>query len=121
MKVEPDRIARGFSPLEALLDEGDLVVQTVRDADIRVDSAIADNTRMEAAILEAVPELAVERLDRPWDDGARTNYEAKYVEEGRPILRLEGVLDYDPRRPFPLHPDAREALLAAPAPTARAD
>jgi cobalt-zinc-cadmium resistance protein CzcA len=39
------------------LDEGDLVVQTVRDADIRVDSAIADNTRMEAAILEAVPEV----------------------------------------------------------------
>jgi len=39
------------------LDEGDLVVQTVRDADIRVDSAIADSTRMEAAIVEAVPEV----------------------------------------------------------------
>ncbi len=39
------------------LDEGDLVVQTVRDADIRVDSAAEDNTRMEAAILEAVPEV----------------------------------------------------------------
>ncbi len=39
------------------LDEGDLVVQTVRDADIRVESAVEDDTRMEAAILEAVPEV----------------------------------------------------------------
>ncbi|MGB5704776.1 MAG: CusA/CzcA family heavy metal efflux RND transporter [Polyangiales bacterium] len=39
------------------LDEGDLVVQTVRDADIRVESAVSDNTRMEAAILAAVPEV----------------------------------------------------------------
>lgn len=39
------------------LDEGDLVVQTVRDADIRVETAVADNTRMEAAILERVPEV----------------------------------------------------------------
>jgi cobalt-zinc-cadmium resistance protein CzcA len=39
------------------LDEGDLVLQTVRDADIRVESAIADSTRMEASILESVPEV----------------------------------------------------------------
>ncbi|MFZ1863379.1 MAG: CusA/CzcA family heavy metal efflux RND transporter [Polyangiales bacterium] len=38
------------------LDEGDLVVQTVRDADIQVHTAVSDNTRMEAAILQAVPE-----------------------------------------------------------------
>ena len=38
------------------LDEGDLVVQTVRDADIQVESAVAANTKMEAAILESVPE-----------------------------------------------------------------
>jgi cobalt-zinc-cadmium resistance protein CzcA len=39
------------------LDEGDLVVQTVRDADIRVESAVEDNSAMESAILEAVPEV----------------------------------------------------------------
>ncbi|MBW2510029.1 MAG: efflux RND transporter permease subunit, partial [Deltaproteobacteria bacterium] len=39
------------------LDEGDLVVQTVRDADIRVESAVEDDTRMERAILAAVPEV----------------------------------------------------------------
>ena len=39
------------------LDEGDLVVQTVRDADIRVETAVSDNTAMEAAILEHVPEV----------------------------------------------------------------
>ncbi len=39
------------------LDEGDLVVQTVRDADIQIDTAVSDNTRMEAAILASVPEV----------------------------------------------------------------
>jgi cobalt-zinc-cadmium resistance protein CzcA len=39
------------------LDEGDLVVQTVRDADIRVESAVKDDTQMEKAILAAVPEV----------------------------------------------------------------
>ncbi len=38
------------------LDEGDLVVQTVRDADIRVETAVAEATAMEAAILDSVPE-----------------------------------------------------------------
>jgi cobalt-zinc-cadmium resistance protein CzcA len=39
------------------LDEGDLVVQTVRDADIQIHTAVADNTQMEAAILASVPEV----------------------------------------------------------------
>ncbi len=39
------------------LDEGDLVVQTLRDPDIRVESAIRDSTEMESAILRAVPEV----------------------------------------------------------------
>jgi cobalt-zinc-cadmium resistance protein CzcA len=38
------------------LDEGDLVVQTTRAADISVGAAVAESTRMEAAILE-VPEV----------------------------------------------------------------
>ncbi len=45
-----------------------------------------------AEILETYPGLRVARRDRPWDEGPRTNYEAKYLEEGRPILRLEATL-----------------------------
>ena len=45
--------------------------------------------RWSAEILPAYPGLRVARRDRPWDEGPRTNYEAKYVVEGRPILRLE--------------------------------
>lgn len=41
-----------------------------------------------ASLLAAHPELAVERRDTPWPEGPRTNYEAKYASEGRPILRL---------------------------------
>lgn len=39
------------------LDEGDLVVQTVRRPDLRVESAVDDSTRMEAEILRSVPEV----------------------------------------------------------------
>ena len=48
------------------LDEGDLVVMTTRAPDIRVESAIADGSRMEAAIL-AIPEVAqiVSRVGSP--------------------------------------------------------
>jgi tRNA (guanine-N7-)-methyltransferase len=41
-----------------------------------------------ASLLAAHPALAVERRDTPWPEGPRTNYEAKYAAEGRPILRL---------------------------------
>lgn len=43
-------------------------------------------------ILEGQPGIAVRRLEGGWPGGPRTNYEAKYVEEGRPILRLEVTL-----------------------------
>jgi len=61
-------------------------------------------------ILERHPAVTVERLDGPWPDGPRTNYEAKYVEEGRPILRLVVTL-----RPADesLHPDGRTGILSA--------
>ena len=52
-------------------------------------------------ILETYPGLRVTRRDRPWDEGPRTNYEAKYLLEGRPILRLEAALDPGAA---PLHP-----------------
>lgn len=38
-------------------------------------------------ILDGFPGLTVEPVLEPWPDGARTNYEAKYMEEGRPIIR----------------------------------
>ena len=40
------------------------------------------------SILRAVPSLSVERLTGGWPEGPRTHYEAKYVSEGRPIVRL---------------------------------
>lgn len=49
-----------------------------------------------AEILEDFPGLTVRRLDGGWPGGARTNYEAKYIEEGRPILRLVATLDAPP-------------------------
>jgi tRNA (guanine-N7-)-methyltransferase len=54
--------------------------------------------------------LAVEELTGPWPDGARTNYEAKYVAEGRRIVRLEaGLL----AGASPLHARGAPGLLAA--------
>jgi tRNA (guanine-N7-)-methyltransferase len=63
-------------------------------------------------LLEGYPGLCVARRERPWDEGPRTNYEAKYLAEGRPILRAEGVLEVDGRR-APLHPRGARAVLAA--------
>lgn len=71
-----------------------------------------DYGELVAEILAGYPGLSLERRDRPWDDGARTNYEAKYEAEGRPILRLEGVLAAHSRE-APLHPLGARAVLAA--------
>lgn len=40
-------------------------------------------------LLAGVPGARVERIEPGWPEGPRTNYEAKYVAEGRPIVRLE--------------------------------
>lgn len=58
--------------------------------------------------------LAIRRWSEGWPEGPRTNYEAKYVAEGRPILRLELALA-DDRARAP-HPRGLEALAVAPAP-----
>ena len=63
-----------------------------------------------AEILESYPGLRVERRNRPWDEGPRTNYEAKYELEGRPILRLEGTLE----GPAALHPRGAPGVLVGP-------
>ncbi len=61
-----------------------------------------------AALLASYPGARALRRSE-WPDGPRTNYEAKYVREGRPILRLEVALDAEPA----LHPAGRAAVLAA--------
>jgi tRNA (guanine-N7-)-methyltransferase len=63
-----------------------------------------------ADLLAGYPGLCIERRDHPWDEGARTNYEAKYEVEGRPILRLEGVLEGAAR----IHPLGMEGVLVGP-------
>jgi tRNA (guanine-N7-)-methyltransferase len=60
-------------------------------------------------LLASYPALAVRRRDGVWDDGPRTNYEAKYIAAGRPILRLEASAE----APAPLHSEGRLAVLAA--------
>jgi tRNA (guanine-N7-)-methyltransferase len=64
-----------------------------------------------AGILESTPGLRVERRARPWDEGPRTNYEAKYLIEGRPILRMEGRLEGT----VALHPQGAAGVLVGPA------
>jgi len=61
-------------------------------------------------ILATYPGLAVVRRDR-WEEGPRTNYEAKYEAEGRPILRLEAF--WEGPCAAPLHPRGAAAVLAA--------
>lgn len=58
---------RAGSEFVPQLDEGDLVVQTTRAADISLRSAVRDAGRLEAAVLSAVPEVrqVVSRVGSP--------------------------------------------------------
>lgn len=61
-------------------------------------------------LLESYPGATVTAHAEPWPDGARTNYEAKYIAEGRRIVRLEVAFD----AATPPHPDGlRELLVGA--------
>lgn len=66
-------------------------------------------------LLESHPALSVRVHDGEWPDGARTNYEAKFITEGRPILRLEATLKTDPAVSR-LHPQGETSLANAWAP-----
>jgi len=66
-------------------------------------------------VLAGYPMTAVRRVEGRWPDGARTNYEAKYEREGRPILRLE-VRRLAAAGAALLHPDGRVAVTAGCAP-----
>jgi tRNA (guanine-N7-)-methyltransferase len=70
-----------------------------------------------AGLLERYPGAVVVRRPGPWPDGARTNYEAKYIAEGRPILRLEVAF---PAVTAP-HPEGLAELLVAVRAGARAE
>ncbi len=76
-------------------------------------------------ILEGYPGLDVEPRSSPWPDGARTNYEAKYILEGRPILRLNARLSAHvgdtARVRLPFHPEGRAGIVAATATRSRPD
>jgi tRNA (guanine-N7-)-methyltransferase len=65
-----------------------------------------------AALLRAHPRATVRRRDGGWAEGPRTNYEAKYLAEGRPILRLE-VAWAGGEGEAALHPEGRAGVLAA--------
>ena len=64
------------------------------------------------ALLAAHPSADVRRRPAVWEEGPRTNYEAKYIAEGRPILRLE-VTWKGGDGAAALHPDGRRRVLAA--------
>lgn len=61
-------------------------------------------------ILAGYPGIRVERREGVWDEGPRTHYEAKYIIEGRPILRLEITREMNA---IPLHPQGAPGVLAA--------
>ena len=63
--------------------------------------------------LRAHPAVEFERFPGGWPEGPRTNYEAKFEAEGRPIVRL--VAGLRPGAASLLHPAGREAILVAPA------
>lgn len=63
-------------------------------------------------LLLAHPGLEVTARAEPWPGGARTNYEAKYISEGRTIVRLEARPRRVPLAPT-LHPAGSSAVLAA--------
>lgn len=63
-------------------------------------------------ILAGVPGLRVECLPGVWPEGPRTNYEAKYMAEERPILRL-GATFVEEAGIGALHPRGATGILSA--------
>lgn len=68
----------------------------------------AEYGELVTAILDSYPPFWVRRRRGPWPEGPRTNYELKYVRQGRPILRLVAELE---GRDAPLHPQGRRGVV----------
>ncbi|MYA08340.1 MAG: hypothetical protein F4060_17565 [Holophagales bacterium] len=68
-----------------------------------------------AETLARHPAVEVDRVDDGWPEGPRTNYEAKFEREGRPIVRLAARLRGGGAASL-LHPAGRDDLLVGPAP-----
>jgi tRNA (guanine-N7-)-methyltransferase len=62
-------------------------------------------------LLESFPAVEVAEVSALWADGPRTNYESKYLRQGRAILRLE--VRRIAGSVISLHPDSQAAVLAA--------
>lgn len=91
--------------LDLLTDEGRLFFAT----------DFLEYGRVVKEILDSYPTVEVNEVQGPWPGGARTNYEAKYMREGRPILRLE--VGRTPMSGVSLHPRGEACVLAAVAPS----
>ncbi|MEM7349340.1 MAG: hypothetical protein AAF657_00945 [Acidobacteriota bacterium] len=92
----------------------DLVLGLLRpDGELFFATDFLDYGERVSEILQTYPGLTVTPHPEPWPDGARTNYEAKYIVEGRPILRLQARLDQQPAAGR-LHPAGRHGIVAAP-------
>ncbi len=91
----------------------DLVLGLLRPGG-RLDFATdhLDYGQVVCRLLDSHPLTAVSVLRGLWEDGARTNYEAKYEAERRPILRLR--VDWQPAGcSHGLHPEGLQGVLAA--------
>ncbi len=84
-----------------LLEPGGRLLAATDHADY--GAAVAD-------LLGRHPELRVEPRAEPWPDGARTNYEAKYMREGRPIMRIEAHFEGEGAG---LHPAGVPGIVSA--------
>ncbi len=58
------------------------------------------------------PAVQLDEVEQAWPDGARTNYEAKFIEEGRPIIRLAATRRAGFGGPL-LHPAGRNGIVVA--------
>jgi tRNA (guanine-N7-)-methyltransferase len=65
------------------------------------------------SLLAAHPAMEVEVVEGAWPEGPRTNYEAKFVAAGRPVVRLVATRRSAPAADL-LHPAGRPGVLSAP-------